>query len=121
MLEEINEEKLTRTRTYANQTRNMQVLPNGEISYTPWVNIKTWTKIDKKIVKEEIEEKRKINEVSTKVFRRPRSRNPLYDHTNVTKTYEDRKRTVFIDYDGNVSYGEWFQIRTYSETIAIRE
>ena len=122
--EEINERALTRTRTYANQTRNKQIAYNGEVSYSDWVNTKTWTKVDRKTIREETQNRVKVNEVRNQVYEKHGSRRYLvagpkkqkYVGTDVTTTYEDRKRNVITDYDGNVSYGEWVTIRTYTET-----
>ena len=126
--EDINEKELTRTRTYADQTRNMQISYNDVVSYSNWINTRTWTKVDKKIIKEDIDRKHKIGETRVARYREekyggrrygiagPRSTRHVYDHTDVTTTYEDRKRNIITDYDGNVSYGDWIQIRTFTET-----
>ena len=129
--EDFNEIMLTRTRTYANRVRNKQISYNGTESYSDWIYTKTWPKIDKKIISEEVQEKIKIGESREPVFRTersggrryvlvgPRTKSQVYDHTNVTTTYEDRKRIIIRDYDGNVSYGDWVQIRTYTEITRI--
>ena len=117
----------TRTRTYADQMRNKQISYNDVVSYSNWINTRTWTKVDRKIIREEVQLKIKIGENRTPIYRTekygsrrfgvcgPRKTRQVYDHTDVTTTYEDRKRTVIRDFDGNVSYGNWVQIRTFTE------
>ena len=125
--EDINEKELTRTRIYAIQKRSKQISYNNDITYTDWVNIKTRTDVAKKIIKEEFQLRRKIQQVKKDVKRTkkvetptyfsfvPRYRIPVHDHTDVETIYEDRKREVVIDYDGKTTYGDWVQIRKYTE------
>lgn len=55
------------------------------------------------------------------IFFGQRQRYKVYDHTYVITTYEDRKRNVDIDCDGNKHYGKWTTIKTYTETSRIYE
>ena len=130
--ENINEEQLTRTREYADQTRNKQVSYNDVTSYSNWQNTRTWTKVDKKIITKEIQTRIKVEETRVDIIRvkrvphrdlifGPRKKRPIYDHTKVTTTYEDRARDVIIDYDGKVHYGKWFVIKTYTEITLVNK
>ena len=49
----------------------------------------------------------------------PRRKRCVYDHTEVTTTYEDRMRDVITDYDKRVHYGEWVVIKTYTEITKV--
>jgi hypothetical protein len=34
----------------------------------------------------------------------------------VMETYQDREREISVDFDGNVTYGEWRVVREWAQT-----
>ena len=126
----IDEKHLTRTRKYADQTRNKQVSYNDVTSYSNWQNTRTWIKVDKKTITKEIKTRIKVKETREDKFIEkrghrkyglfgPRKKHYVYDYTEVTTTYEDRMRDVITDYDKRVHYGEWVVIKTYTEITKV--
>ena len=121
--ETISNDKMTRTRVYANQTRNKQISYDDVESFSDWINIKTWTNIDKKTIRQDVEKGRKINEKVQQInrveyggrrfgFAGPRSHWEVFDHFEITITYEDRKRYITTDFDGKQIVGDWIRIST---------
>ena len=121
----ISEEGMKRTEYFANQIRDKLVDYDGNISYTDWKNDKQWEIVKNKII--EVEPATIIVKTTTE---------PIYGTKNVRKrflgvcysneyykvvvgqktinTYEDRKRNKITDFDGNISYGDWETIKTYT-------
>ena len=123
----ISDDQMKRTEFFANQSRNKLVDYDGNISYSDWKNDKEW-----EVVKNKIIEVENANAVLVKT-----EKSPIYETRNiceifmgncirndyvqvcvgetVVKHYEDRKRNKITDFDGNISYGEWEVVRTYTK------
>ena len=127
--ETISDDKMTRTRVFANQTRNRQISYDDVESFSEWIDIDSWTEVNKKTIKEVVELRRKINETIQPVNRTVRTRRRIggifgprgsyevFDHNRITTTYEDRKRYITTDFDGQEIVGDWIQIRTFKEVV----
>jgi hypothetical protein len=46
----------------------------------------------------------------------PRHQRQVHDYWNVTRTYQDKKRTKTTNFDNSVNYSDWEILGTYSET-----
>ena len=130
--EEISEDKMKRTRIYADRERQKLISYDETESYSDWVNKETRTIIDEMDIREEFQYRVKISENRTEKFRpttgsgfsinlvivtitKEASTKQVHDYYEVTTTYQDMKRKVITDFDKNVSYGDWEIIRTYNE------
>ena len=121
----ISENGMKRTEYFANQIRDKLVDYDGNISYTDWKNDKQWEIVKNKIIDVETATEL-VKSVTEPIYgkRNVRKRilgicysNEYYDvvvgHKTIN-TYEDRRRNKITDFDGNISYGDWEVIKTYT-------
>ena len=124
----ISKDGMKRTEYFANQSRNKLIDYDGNISYTNWKNEKQWEIVKNKKIEYETENalvqirKEPIIErrVKKKGFLGITIKKIHYDEVvgeRTIKTYEFRKREKITDFDGNISYGDWKVIRTYTKII----
>jgi len=121
----ISENGMKRTEYFANQIRDKLVDYDGNISYTDWKNDKQWEIIKNKIIDVETTTYL-VKTVTQPIYgkRNERKRifgicysNEYYDVVvgqKTINTYEDRRRNKITDFDGNISYGDWEVIKTYT-------
>jgi hypothetical protein len=118
--------------TFEDQKREKRIDYDGMVTYSDWVGTRKW-KVNEYEKRETEEELRVlVKENTTEAFtnkkygkRRygiagPRRSCQVHDYWNVTKTYQDRKRTKITNFDNSVNYGDWEILRTYNETQKIK-
>ena len=124
----ISKDGMKRTEFFANQSRNKLIDYDGNISYTNWKNEKQWEIVKNKKIEYETENALVQIRKEPIIERRVKKKRILgitikkihYDEVvgeRTIKTYEFRKREKITDFDGNISYGDWKVIRTYTKII----
>ena len=124
----ISKDGIKRTEFFANQSRNKLIDYDGNISYTNWKNEKQWEIVKNKKIEYETENALVQIRKEPIIERRVKKKRILgitikkihYDEVvgeRTIKTYEFRKREKITDFDGNISYGDWKVIRTYTKII----
>jgi hypothetical protein len=116
----------TRIQVYEDQQRERRVAYDGRtITYGNWTPTRRWDVKSASSVQTETATN-KISESITPVFRRmkygshrfglfgPRKCLQVVDHNIVTTTWQTQQREIRTDFDGNVSYGSWQVIRTWT-------
>jgi hypothetical protein len=114
--------------TYQDQEREKRTgYEDQSITYSEWKPVKSWTEVQTKTSRTEtstqcVAEERIANS-HVEVGPRPYlggvlGNRPLYevvDGEKVIRTMAVMERTVCTDFDGNMSYGDWKTVRTYTE------
>jgi hypothetical protein len=119
----------TRIRMYEDQQRERRIAYDGRtITYGEWTPTRKWDVRHSSSVRTETQTKC-IGETTTPVFRweecgrrrhfglaGPRDdRRQVWDYNIVTHTYAEEVREVKTDFDGNVSQGDWRQVRCWTQ------
>jgi hypothetical protein len=119
----------TRIHVYEDQQRERRIGYDGQtMTYGDWTATRRWDITSSSSVRTETNTQT-IRENRTPVFRWEKYGPPRYlglfgprrgerqvwDHDDVTHTYETRTREIKTDFDGNVTYGNWQVIRTWTQ------
>jgi hypothetical protein len=118
----------TRIRIYEDQQRERRIAYDGHtITWGNWTPIRQWDVRHSSSTRTESQTVM-IGESSRSVFRTeecggrrwgiagPRDgRRQVWDHNEVTRTYQEQRRQIDTDFDGNVSCGNWQAIRTWTQ------
>jgi GTPase SAR1 family protein len=116
---QINDVSRCKTLVYENQRREKKTSYNGIITYSDWERVGE-SKIVSQYEKTEIEYNRRVlvNETKNPIYRTehgdrryglfgPRSTYQVFDHNDIYRTYQDKKRRKVTNFDGSENYGEW--------------
>jgi hypothetical protein len=116
----------TRIQVYEDQQRERRTAYDGRtITYGNWTATRRWDVRSSSSNRMETNTQ-KISESRTPVFRMERrggwrwfgvagprdGRRQVWDHDDVTRTYQTRRREIKTDFDGLVTYGNWQVVRT---------
>jgi hypothetical protein len=119
----------TRIQVYEDQQREERIAYDGRtITYGDWTATRRWD-IKKSSSVETETQTRTIRENRKQVFRTepcgrrrwfdivgPRDgERQVWDHDDVTHTYETLQRQKNTDFDGKVTYGDWRVVRTWTQ------
>jgi hypothetical protein len=119
----------TRTQMYEDQERERRIGYDGRtITYSNWRATQRWDVVKSSSVQTETrttcisENRRPVFRLEPCGHRRwfgivgPRDgRRQVRDHDEVTHTYQTKEREIETDFDGEVTYGEWRVVRTWTE------
>jgi hypothetical protein len=119
----------TRVQVYEDQQRERRIGYDGRtITYGDWTATRRWDVVSSSSVQNETRTKC-VRENRTPVFRTERcgprrvlglfgrriGRKQVWDHDDVTHTYETEEREIKTDFDGEITYGDWRVVRTWTE------